>query len=724
MTRPSLSLIALIVITCLFATTPASLAADPAAIVTAKSTGCDVKVDPDSGELHVSWQIRPETTATLTFDAREGQPLIKTIAIASGSGSAKKTLLHGLDPILSLTVGTRVAPPGRPPEMSIWNTFFDNPAKRPYETFPAARTGKAWKIEDALEKAEDTRRVVVRGPEIKAGSFTGQWQFTFFQNCPLVKLEAVMTTEQDERAYIFDLGLAGEHSGWKNFAWTDTEGKRQHSAADESTGDTPMAVRHRMLACEGESGSLAIFPPPHQFFFPVDSTNNNKFLWRGRGHQGEKRFAFGIRQDPKGGGNFVPWFNAPPGTKQRISMFLLVDDGACSHALDEALRYTRSDRFADMPDMTTYTSHYHMAITMAAMDQIKKGLNPRPIPELVKIFKDMNVRAVHLGEFHGDGHAQDPGPLRLPEMKQMFAECARLSDDRLLIIPGEEANTHLGIPFPGRHPGHWMLLFPKPVTWTMVRGEGQPFEEDIAPYGKVYHVGSRDDMVNLIKQEHGLAWTAHARIKASNWTPDIFKNEDFYKDDLWLGAAWKAMPADLSRERLGDRCLDLLSDMDNWGQKKYLPGEVDVFKIDHTHELYGHMNINYLRLPRMPRYEEGWQPILDTLRRGAFFTTTGEILIREFVVNGKQSGETARLQPDGKDTVQIALMWTFPLAFAELVSGDGQKVYRQRIDLSHKPQFGTDLFWIKADLKNRRWIRLEVWDVATNGAYTQPVWLE
>ena len=76
------------------------------------------------------------------------------------------------------------------------------------------------------------------------------------------------------------------------------------------------------------------------------------------------------------------------------------------------------------------------------------------------------------------------------------------------------------------------------------------------------------------------------------------------------------MPADLSHDRLGRRALDLLDDMANWGQKKYLLGEVDVFKIDHTHELYGHMNINYVRLePDASRAStRGWQPVLDSLR--------------------------------------------------------------------------------------------------------------
>src|SRR5207245_4534336 len=131
----------------------------------------------------------------------------------------------------------------------------------------------------------------------------------------------------------------------------------------------------------------------------------------------------------------------------------------------------------------------------------------------------------------------------------------------------------------------------------------------------------------------------HPRIKASSFTPDAYRHEDFYRDPAWLGAAWKAMPADLSLPRLGTRVLDLFDDMANWGPHKYMPGEVDVFKIDHTHELYGHMNINYLRLARLPRFEEGWQPILDALRAGQFFVTTGEVIVRDFTLGGKRSGE-------------------------------------------------------------------------------------
>jgi hypothetical protein len=390
-------------------------------------------------------------------------------------------------------------------------------------------------------------------------------------------------------------------------------------------------------------------------------------------------------------------------------MFVYLTSGHGKQARDRVAKYTHDDRFPELPGHVTFTSHYHMAIAEQAMRRTAEGKEAE-IPELVRVFKDMNVQIVHLGEFHGDGHPKDLGPLRLPEMEMMFHECKRLSDDELLLIPGEEINEYLGKAETGKHPGHWMSLFPRPVYWMQKREAGAPFVVDDPKYGKVYRVGNREDMEKLIAAEHALVWSAHPRIKASSWAPDAFKDEAFFRDPSWLGAAFKAMPADLSEPRLGRRCLDLLDDMSNWGAKKNLPGEVDVFKINRSHELYGHMNVNYLRMDRIPRFDDGWQPVLDVLRRGEFFTTTGEMLIHRFEVTNNK--------------VQFELSWTFPPEFAEIVSGDGKQVFRERIDLAREPEFGRKEFVREIDLQGRTWIRIEAWDTAVNGAYTQPIWLD
>lgn len=180
------------------------------------------------------------------------------------------------------------------------------------------------------------------------------------------------------------------------------------------------------------------------------------------------------------------------------------------------------------------------------------------------------------------------------------------------------------------------------------------------------------------------------------------------------------MTADLSIPRLGTRVLDLLDDMFNWGNPRYARGEVEVFAIEPDHKLYAHMNVKYLRLDVVSKFQDAWQSVLDVLRAGDLFVTTGEVLIPRFAVNAAQSGDNVDA-PGGDADIEPQLEWTFPLSYTE---GDGRSVQHQRIDLSQTKAFGSETLHLKTDVTDQRWLRVEVWDVATNGAYTRPVWLE
>ena len=116
--------------------------------------------------------------------------------------------------------------------------------------------------------------------------------------------------------------------------------------------------------------------------------------------------------------------------------------------------------------------------------------------------------------------------------------------------------------------------------------------------------------------------------------------------------------------------------------------------------------------------------MLDSLRLGQFFVTTGEVLIPEFqrerqAERVRRGLEARRRRP----TIRVELSWTFPLRFFELISGDGTKVYRERIDGSQPGAFDSGKLHLRPDLTGRTWVRLEAWDIAGNGAFTQPVWL-
>ena len=255
-----------------------------------------------------------------------------------------------------------------------------------------------------------------------------------------------------------------------------------------------------------------------------------------------------------------------------------------------------------------------------------------------------------MSDFHADSNPSDPGPIRLAEMDSYFEACRRHSDRDFLLLPGEEANAHLG--------GHYTLLFPKPVYWTKVRGEGQVFSEEHPQFGTVYHTGSAADMLEMMQRESGLAWQAHPRTKGSTYYPDVIRDTPHFQSDRYLGVAFKNFPVDMSERRLCPvRCFDTLDDMNNWAGPKYLVAEGDTYTKFPEDEIYGESSVNYIKVDSVPSFDSDWSPILDAMRAGDFFVTTGEVLITGHGVEGA-----------GKQRTYVAdIEWTFPLEFVEIV---------------------------------------------------------
>jgi hypothetical protein len=656
-----------------------TLQGNDAADLSKVDPACGVKIRQRGRELRVEWPAGAESTRVATFNLDPAKPLIASLA-ADG-----KTLARDVRPVYTITTGTRVQRPG---ERYI---FFDKPADQkngPVKTHAAAFEVKSVRAESA------GKRVLLTLGSMTAGPFTGELLVHVYSGSPFLHFEAALGLEEKQVAYIYDFVLDGD---WTSVAWKDNVTDQWKRAAPEGP-PAPVAVRHRAIFAESEAGCVGVFPAPHAFFYPHDWTTNFKTAQVGKNR-------FGLRQDAAGGpghqGAYIPWFDAPAGKTQRMAAFVWLGAEKPEAALERLLRYTHGDAFKPLAGRATFASHWHLKLTMNDL------AGKAAAAEAAAIFKAMNVNIIHLAEFHGDGHPADPGPQRLPELKRMFEVCRAHSDADVLFIPGEEANAQLNIPAPkGTPPGHWLYLFPKPVYLTLVRPAGAPLSEEIAPYGTVYHAGSEADMVEILRREKALAWTAHPRIKSSFACPDAYKERDWYKDDLWLGGAWKAMPADLSENRLGVRVLDLLDDMNTWGQRKQILGEVDTFELDRTHELYAHLNVNYLKLERRPTSDD-WSPVLRVLRAGDFFTTSGEVLIHSFEVKG------------GKAIADLE--WTFPLSQVELVTGDGKQSRRRTIPLAFTGEFGRSTFEWPIDAADAVTARLEAWDVTSSGAFTQPL---
>jgi hypothetical protein len=563
------------------------------------------------------------------------------------------------------------------------------------------------------------------------GIFAGDLRFTVYRGTNLLRQEAIAKTEEQAVAYKYNAGLRGFTATTSKIRWQDVARAWQQYEFGGAVNRDPVALRarNRLAIVESAGGSIAVFPPPHKFFWAREIELNLGYVYYRK--DSEQAFAAGVRQAeheeeyrPYGVsdelwkkradqsrhnlGNFA-LYNAPPGTLQRMAVYFYLspDDGAATQTA--VLTYTHGDRYQPLPGYQVTVSHFHTHFNEQLTDAGTIDLQPAWIP----VFRNLGINIAMMSDFHGDSHLNDPGPLRLAEQKVYFQGCERFSDRSFLLMPGEEPNVALG--------GHYTMVFPRPVYWTHVRSAGQPLVEDLAGVGKVYHVGNAADELAMIEREQGLVWQSHPRTKGSTGYPDASRESAHFRSERFLGGSFQSLPVDLSESRLCEkRCFGTMDDMNNWtaqsdrmktGGPKYAIAEGDTYQKFPDDETYPHLMVNYVKLDRVPRFGEDWTPVLKAMRDGDFFVTSGEVLLTRAALDGTGAARTFHINVD----------YTFPLEFVELVWGDGEKTGRQILPATDLPPLGSREFRIPFDAVGKKWIRFAAWDSAGNGAFTQSV---
>ncbi|MDQ6676285.1 MAG: hypothetical protein M3Z09_03210 [Acidobacteriota bacterium] len=643
-----------------------------------------VAVTSTQDSVLVQWKDQTGRPCSAQFSLDPAKPLITSVAVAG------KEIISRAQPVYRASTGKR---------RGGFDQFFDFPPSHPEGT--RSFLGD-FKMTAAHAKFEGDR-LDLSFDGLTLGIFHGSIHYFIFPGSTLIQQRAIVSTNEPDTAYFYDAGLrmtvdedrrAGGTMETK-VHYYDTSGKLQSTLSPHASEWNPVAVRYRAMATDTGAGSVAVFPPPHRYFMARDYTSNMGYLWH---FAWRGAVSLGIRQLPDDNSPYYPWMNAPPGTQQELDLFILVNDRPAAATLDAVLPYTHRDRYVPLSGYTTFAPHWHYAYTVQAMEHGNSWT-----PPFKPVLEGMGVNIAMIMDFHGDGHPADTGEIRLKELKAYFDACRAQSNSKFLLIPSEEMNTYLG--------GHWGIVFPKPVYWFMKRKPGEPFETKDPKYGTVYHVGDEKDAIALLRAENGYMYQTHPRTKGSTGFPDRIKDSEQLHGAFHLGAGWKAMNTDLSSPRMGDRGFNTVDDMNNWGLHKRLIGEVDVFQLDSTHELYGHMNVNYLHLPSTPDSAH-WGDALAVLARGDYFTTTGEVMLPSASLSGNSDRITAKAD----------VRWTFPLRIAEIVWGDGRETHRETIPLSTTGEFGEKEFTWAAGAPGWKWARLAIWDIAGNGAFTTPIW--
>jgi hypothetical protein len=693
--------------------------------------GLSASVEPDAVAL--AWQGDRGLPLRMRLAIDRGQPVIRELA-ARG-----KTLASNLAPEFAVTSGRRrvseqqlaplrelgIAITPEVMEREKWYAFWDAPLlvpgvepgrpprnpglpRRPEEVRRATAT---FDLSTCDVKTDGARLEVTFGG-LSMGIFSGRLRYTVYRGANLVRQEAIAKTEEPSVAYVYRAGLRGLNvAQLPRLAWRDTANQAQEyrfgGAANESP--VPLKAVNRLAIAEGPAGSVAVFPPPHTFFFTREVETNLGYVYYRK--DSNASFAMGVRQAEAEEvtaylENFA-LYNAPPGTWQRMAVYFYLSPDAAEATREAVMAFTHGDRFKPLPGYKTMVDHFHISLT----DRLRaSGSLDTQVQELPAM-KALGLNIVALMDFHADKlHPRDPGPLRLADQKDYFEAVRRHSDEDFLVIPSEEPNAYLG--------GHYAILTSRPVYWTMVRQPDQPFSEEVSGYGRVYHAGSASDVLAMVEREDGLIWQAHPRTKGSTGYPDAIRGKDYFASDRFLGAGFKpGMGMDLSESRLcAYRCFDLLDDMNNWtsgtgARPKSLLADVDTYQKQPGDDLYPNFPVTYVRLARVPRHDESWAPLVKAIRDGDYFVTTGEILFRDYRVEG--SGP--------QRTVAAEIEWTFPLEFVEVVWGDGRTTGRQIVPAPDLPPFGRHRFTIPFDAGGKDWVRFSAWDSAGNGAFVPPV---
>lgn len=703
----------------------------------------------DNGET-LTWPGEGNEQLRASFALRDGQPVVRELAARIGNG-AWVVLGSDLTPEFQVTTGKRRISPQQvsnlkklgidSPEEEAkrkWNTFWDAPLVVPGHKGHTTdlprheeeiRRGTSIFAATTCKLASDGDRVSVIFDGLTLGIFAGDLRFTVYKGSNLLRQEAIAKTEEPSVAFIYKAGLKGFHIGdGTQLVWRDTARAWQSYAfgGEPNTNVVNLRARNRLEILDAGKGSLAIFPPPHKFFFARENEVNLGYVYY-RKDSGDS-FSLGVMQPQRGEG-YVSWgatdaewkrrtdiseeqwenfalYNAPPGTEQHMAVYYYLSPRGDRSTQDSVLAYTHGDVFKPLPGFKVLTGHFHLDLN----EQLRDRNDVDYRIDAMSVFRGLGVNILYLGDFHDDSDPHDPGPKRLPEQKVYFEAAARLSDKNFLVIPAEEVNSFLG--------GHWYLMTPKPVYFTHAepRPADQTYEENVPGYGQVYHLGSADDVLRFVNEQQGILWTAHPETKSSEGYPEAYKDKDFFLSDRFIGASWESLPVDLSEKELCPvRCFGTGDAMSNWSPKpKFMIAEGDTYTKWPSDETYPQLTVNYLKLDRVPLYNQSWAPVVEGIREGNFFGTTGEVLFHNWGVEGAGAHRfyTASIE------------YTFPLEFAELVWSDGKTVERKKIPLTDTAPFGTKTFRIPFEATGKKWVRFSVWDSAGDGAYVQPIALE
>ena len=260
-----------------------------------------------------------------------------------------------------------------------------------------------------------------------------------YKGSNLLRQEAVASTQAKDVAFIYKAGLKGfAIAKDSKVVWRDTSQMWQEQDFGGEVNQQPVNIRarNRLEILQAGAGSLAVFPPPHKFFFARENEVNRWLRVHAQGQR--QQFSLGVMQPERCEG-YDPWGVAPEVWTRRASTarrrrrtarcttrrrepmqrmaayYYLSATG--SHATQQAvMAYTHDDVYKPVAGFKTVTGHFHLELNEMVRDRGTSDFEPTWVP----VFRGLGINIVYLGDFHDDSDGTDAGPKRLPEQKDVL----------------------------------------------------------------------------------------------------------------------------------------------------------------------------------------------------------------------------------------------------------------------------------------------------------------
>jgi hypothetical protein len=281
--------------------------------------------------LNVAWRGEGGQQLRAEFTIRDGQPLVRELA-ARKNGGQWVVLGNALQPEFQVTSGKRrlsLAQAAQFKALKIeltqelydkekWNTFWDAPlvvpgvpgkgdsSNLPRDPSEVRRASASFRT-DSCEVTTEGARLSVTFPGLEMGIFSGQLKFTVYRGSNLLRQEAIAKTDEPSVAYIYKAGLKGfDVARDPRVVWRDSARgwQKYEFGGAVNTDAVGLRARNRLAIVDAGSGSLAVFPSPHKFFFARENEVNLGYVYYRK--DSDNSFAVGVLQPEKGEG-YHPW---------------------------------------------------------------------------------------------------------------------------------------------------------------------------------------------------------------------------------------------------------------------------------------------------------------------------------------------------------------------------------------------------------------------------------